>query len=167
MTRWNPSPELLELLVARTPEYAEDVQFASEQWHDWLVVLKSGKGRFALMAVDVRRVVQVRGRVPLPGAPAHLLGLIPADGDITPLISVGRLLGDESATDIGPEAVIVGEAEERLAVLSEQIVEVVRDPGTGAPPGMGESWIERVVPNLASVLRIDNLVGLAIPTESA
>ncbi len=89
------------------------------------LLLKIGAERFALESSFTRGVARPRAATPLPGAPAHLLGVFELHGQIAVLIDPAPLLG---IVDAAPRSMLVLVMhEDAYAALLVNAVEEVRE----------------------------------------
>lgn len=94
-----------------------------------LVIFTLGKERYALEARHVREVRRVPEFTPLPGAPAHLLGVINLRGHIVPLFGLHEFLRLPARQAADQARILVLGADDiDLAVLVDSVADVVRLP---------------------------------------
>jgi purine-binding chemotaxis protein CheW len=113
-----------------------------------LVAFSRGPERYAVDVERVAEVVALRGLVPLPGAPAGILGIVPHRGRLVAVADLRRLLGAEEAPLARSGRLVVVEAgEASLALLADGEVEVLQVSGRLAPP-LGRERVEPVLEGL-------------------
>lgn len=136
-----------------------------------LLMVRAGQRLLGLPINSVRAVVDVAAPTPVPATRPALRGVIPAQGRLVPLFSLGILLDgaavEESATATGVVMELEGkvlclEVDEALAVVSETLLPMARDAGLPWASALVERN-EHFIP----VLDINLLAGLLSPLEAA
>lgn len=79
----------------------------------------------------VQRVIKVDSVTRLPGAPPHVVGVTPLQGDTLPVIDTGLALDQESCWDRSKalQAVVVETPAGRAALLVDGVTDVEADDG--------------------------------------
>lgn len=119
------SPEERAILSQRARSLAQKSEDISIRKTLNVVILRLGQERFALDVTAVAELVRSAPVTPLPGGPAHLLGLIYHRGGLMRLVDIRPQLG--------------------LPVPSPDLAEVVVLNGDGMLTGIGVDTIESVV----------------------
>jgi purine-binding chemotaxis protein CheW len=91
-----------------------------------LVVFKLGQQQFALPVAQVSSVVPRPALIPLPGAPADLIGLLRLHGELCPVIDIRARLGLPAAVPhLGERIVVMRTKTFGVGLLVERIIGVV------------------------------------------
>lgn len=126
-----------ELLRRRTEELARPPEVEDGAGSVRLLLARGAVERYALPIAEVGRTQPVGRWTPVPGAPAHLLGLINVGGRVLRLFDVDRLCGapagiggglDDGA---GGHAVVLRRALRAPLALRFRAVEAVEDRPAG------------------------------------
>lgn len=81
------------------------------------VVFRLGEHRYALPLAAVERIVRAVEVTPLPGAPAHVLGVIDVGGSLLPVFNLRRrFLSPEREIDPGDQFLIAHTSRQRVAL---------------------------------------------------
>jgi purine-binding chemotaxis protein CheW len=90
------------------------------------VIFKVAGAEYALPAADVLQMESYSGATAVPGAPAHVLGIVQVRGKVVPVISL-RVRFGLPAQDPGPDSrLVVGSAGDRqVALLADSAREVL------------------------------------------
>lgn len=98
-----------------------------------LVCFEIGSERFAIEASFVQRIVPPPRATPLPGTPAHLVGIANVRRQLLlPVFDLAPLLGIPAATD-ARELVVLGRVAFELGILVSVVTELV--PHAAVPRG--------------------------------
>jgi len=111
------------------------------------LTVQVGPEHFAIPISKVRRLVRDIDVVPLPGAPAHLLGIINLHGDIITIYDLPGIFGYRSDPGAHNHIVVMkGLAFEAGLAVSDigKLVELDPDPA-GAPPSSVPGHLRQVV----------------------
>lgn len=111
-----------------------------------LLCFQVGGRVFALDIMVIREILRQQVVTPLPGAPAHIAGVINLRGELIPAIDLDRGLlggpGHEGMVD--PKLVVVKTASRKAGVLMDQVLEVVSVPLQDLRPLPGNEAMEEV-----------------------
>lgn len=102
-----------------------------------LVVFRLGTTEFGLDVFRVHEVLRYQPVTPVPRAPAFVAGVIDLRGALLPVIDLRRHLQlTDSAADAETRILVVDHEGERLGLVVDAVVEVLRVPETAlaAPP---------------------------------
>jgi chemotaxis signal transduction protein len=127
-----------------------------------LLVGVGGEGRVAVRLDAVQGLEALPRRVPVPGAPTELLGLVGLRGRLVPVFSLARLLGVEGAGE--PRWLLLAGAEDPLGLAVEafhgqlevEASEVRAAAGGGARPHVPE--LVRLDGNVCGVVDLPSVV---------
>jgi len=129
---------------------------AARQVHQ-IVVFTLADQLYALELAAVERVLPMVEVVPIPDAPAVVLGVISIHGDVVPVVDVRRRFGLPSSTHgVSTQLLVARSARRNLALPVDHVLGVKEVPGDAvAPPGS-------ILPDLGRLAGIaqlgDNLV---------
>jgi purine-binding chemotaxis protein CheW len=112
-----------------------------------MALLVVGAHRFAVAIEHIREIIPARPYTPLPGAAAHVCGLINLRGRIVTVLDLGARLGLEPASAHPEHSVVIVEHGGRLAGLAvgevSRIVDVDPDALTDAAEALRALRVER------------------------
>ena len=101
---------------------------------DVLLVQLTGE-LYALPSASVREVVRYRAYTPVPGAPPALPGILNQRGMILPVVDLQLMLGLESMPPTrATRLVVVSHSEVDMALLAEQVLDLVALPADAIDP---------------------------------
>lgn len=103
-----------------------------------LVVFQAGVQDFALEISQVERILRYEAPVGLPNSPDFLEGVLPHADGMVPVVDLRRRMGLEATVDDDTRTMIVDVAEQRIGVVVDRVLEVIRVDVTTivAPPPM-------------------------------
>jgi len=94
-----------------------------------LVTFKLGNEEYGIEIGSVQEIIRAADITPVPGAPAHVRGVINIRGKIIPVVDLAkrfRLSGAE--TDDAQRIVVVELGEKRLGMLVDSVSQVIKVP---------------------------------------
>lgn len=136
-----------------------------------LITFRVGGQDFAFGILDVERILRWQPAAPLPTAPAFLEGVIPFEGGVAPVLDLRRRLEVPSEVTETTRLVVVRLGEERVAVVVDAVLEVLRvDAATiSAPPalvrGLAAAYIAGIVAQPARTILVLNPGRILTATE--
>lgn len=114
-------------------------------------------GDYALPVLRVKEILQYEPLTAVPGAPAHVRGVLNLRGSVVPVVDLARKLGFDPAEPTARTCILVVETHadglpEVIGVLADAVKEVtgVRDDEVEPPPSFGR---DASVSFLAGMLR--------------
>ncbi len=160
---WSPGPDFIDAIYHKRAErlaLRTDWDEEARQTQIEILVFRAGEERYAIELSELSRVLERPRCAPVPGAPAALVGVVQARGEIRPVWDLDRLLGMPGREAVDPEAVLIvrrpgGEA--GLAADGVDGIRVVnRNELRPAPEGApGRRWITK---DLIVILAVDELI---------
>ena len=102
-----------------------------------LMVARAGALRVAVLADEVDTVADWRAPVPLPGAPASILGIVNVRGRMLTVLDPAALLGEEANGHEGapPSFIIALRGDEQLAIAADSVDSAIEaDVEEAVPP---------------------------------
>jgi purine-binding chemotaxis protein CheW len=129
-----------------------------------IVEFAVGAERYGVLATLSREVQSPREISPLPGLPAHVLGLIALRGQIMPVIDLRVLFDLPPATQTIPLVLILGSGESSIGVLADEVSGVRRIKSAEVQPmppsvaGKHPELFSGVTADRVAVLRVDQLL---------
>jgi purine-binding chemotaxis protein CheW len=141
------------------------------------VLFQVGEADYVVSAALVSEMESFSGVTRVPGAPAHVLGLVQIRGRVLPLVDLRIRFGlPRTQHDLGARVIVVRDGDRLVGLLADQAREVVRiDAATFRPPPavvseQAAGYVDAVaVSGERLVMRIDvnKVVGNdAIPMEA-
>ncbi|MDQ3820312.1 MAG: protein kinase [Acidobacteriota bacterium] len=117
-----PEPEAPKQEVAKAEAPKPEAQRPKGGAHRF-VVARKGSLRVALLADEVETVAQLRTPIPLPNAPASVLGVVNVRGRMLTVLDPLALLGEEANGRINspPSFVIALRGDEQLALAADSV----------------------------------------------
>ena len=94
---------------------------------DLHVVFQVADAEYAVPASEVLQLESYAGATPVPGAPAHVRGLVQVRGQVVPVIDLRRRFGQpEADPGFDSRLIVVRQNERTVALLADRSREVVR-----------------------------------------
>lgn len=103
-----------------------------------LVLLRLGERVFGIDLSVVREIIPFRRATRLPGAPAHVAGLINVRGSIITVVDLGMRLGLDSTAAPDASVVLVDHRSTVVGLAADEVLDVQRQ-------GEGDGAIEAVM----------------------
>lgn len=150
-------PWVEELLRRRTEELARPPAAEDGARRTALLLARGAVERYALPVAEVGRTLPVARWTPVPGAPAHLLGLINVGGRVMRLFDVDRLCGAPGGIDdgAGAYAVVLRRAARAPLALRFRAVEAVEDRPVDTLTGAADSrYVNALTEDRVAVLDV-------------
>ncbi len=133
------------------------------------VLFTVGDATYALPASTVAQMESFDGATPVPGAPAHVMGLVQIRGAVVPVVDL-RVRFGLPAIERGLDArlVVIDRHGRRVALLADRAREVARiEPAAFAPPPdavalQSARFVEAVAqvgPRLVLLIDCDRVIG--------
>ncbi len=154
LERWEaPAVDLAALWRRRALELAADVDRAADREEALrVVVVRLGPDRYGVRLGSLVEIQKVGRVTRVPGAPAHVTGVINQRGRVLTVLDLRPLLGLPAA-EAGPKAriLVVEGAGMTVGVLAEEVEEVVEVPAAEVKPalaggrGAGEDFVTGIV----------------------
>jgi purine-binding chemotaxis protein CheW len=122
----NDTASVNAILRARAEQLARPPQAETQGTHILEILeFTLGKERFAFASSCVREVFPLTEITPLPGLPAHVLGVVNVRGRILSVMDIRRLLefGNIGLTNLN-KAIILHHKDMELAVLADEVTGV-------------------------------------------
>jgi purine-binding chemotaxis protein CheW len=139
------------------------------------VLFSVGAAEYALPARDVAQMESYSGATPLPGAAAHVAGIIQVRGQILPVVDLRVRFGlERAALTLDSRVVIVHLGERRVALLVDKAREVVKlAPDQLRPPppmvaAQSAGLVRAVIhlgQRLVMLVDVPSLIGEELPHE--
>lgn len=93
-----------------------------------IVLLEAGGQLFGVPITTVREIVPAVRATPLPGAGAHVRGLINLRGQVVTVVNLAALRDLDERREVEPESVVLVEVGERLVGLEvTRVVRIISD----------------------------------------
>ena len=129
------------------------------------VMFQVGGTNYVLPASDVTQMESFTGATLVPGAPAHVAGLVQLRGQVVPVVDVRARFGLPSAErSLDARIIVVGQGERRVALLVDRAREVV-DLGPDAFRNPPELVAERSAGFVRSIAQADSRVFMLVDVE--
>jgi purine-binding chemotaxis protein CheW len=133
------------------------------------VVFKLGGSDYALSAGDVLHMESFEGATPVPGAPAHVAGLVQIRRRVVPVVDLRRRFGlPEQPATLQSRVVVVQHRERTVGLLVDSAREVVQiHPDQLRPPPeviaqQAEGYVRQVAQvgdRLLMLIDVDKVIG--------
>lgn len=133
------------------------------------VVFTVATAEYAIPAARVRQLESYQGATPVPGAAAHVAGIIQVRGQVVPVIDLRRLFGHEAARLTLDTRVIVTEtADRKVGLVVDKSREVLRIDTTAihAAPSLADarargplSGVVQLGPRLILLIDLGKVLG--------
>lgn len=100
------------------------------------VVFRVGDGEYAIPADAVLHMESFQGATPVPGAPAHVLGIVQVRGRVIPVVDLRRRFGlGPRDRELSDRVIVVEHEGRQVGLLADAAREVVRlDDSAFSPP---------------------------------
>jgi purine-binding chemotaxis protein CheW len=129
------------------------------------VMFQVGDAAYVLPASDVTQMESFSGATLVPGAPAHVAGLVQLRGQVVPVVDVRARFGlPPVERSLDARIIVVGQGERRVALLVDRAREVVdlRPEAFRDPP---ELVAERAAGFVRSIAQADARVFMLVDVE--
>lgn len=91
---------------------------------DRLLIVELGDGLYGIDAASVREIVGVLGATRLPGAPAHVRGVVNLRGQLLTVVDLGHRLTGVASTAAEGSIVVIAVSDRMLGVLVDDVQDV-------------------------------------------
>ncbi|TXT51125.1 MAG: purine-binding chemotaxis protein CheW [Spirochaetes bacterium] len=159
MQRLDPTdPATLMVLKARTRALAAPSDTGSPvQGASRILVFELGGQRFAFPTNQVDRVLLSPKIFPLPGTPAHILGVANILGEILPILDLRPLLGMEAAlADANARLLLLEHGAVKLGLMADSVEGILEFPESSFHPT--PPTLQRSLSRYATLVLLDGTV---------
>ena len=88
------------------------------------LILRLGARRLSVAIDSARGVIPWRAPTRLPGAPAHVAGLINLRGTVVTVIDLGRLIAEESSSGLDGSILLIRRRASTIGLAVDEVVDV-------------------------------------------
>lgn len=142
-----------------------------------LVAFRLDRRLYGVDIMQVHRVLAAQEPVAVPGAPAHVLGMVEVHGELVALLDLRRLVGLPAAGEAGRRLLVLQWAGRRVAFVVDAVearLRVAPDELLGRPDEVGVEAVTgafRAGEELGLLLdparlRIEGLDGVGVPVRA-
>jgi purine-binding chemotaxis protein CheW len=106
---------------------AAEESVSRESYH--LVTFFIGREEYGVEIASVQEIIRATDITPVPGAPAHVRGVINLRGKIIPVVNLRRRFGLEDAEESDAQRIVVTELrDKRIGMLVDSVSQVIKVP---------------------------------------